>query len=138
MQEYKVELLDLRAISRASDRSTTKVDLIVDYVAYPWIVAGECNLREVHQSYELYVRAIDGLTDAEHDSAYAIILPLVGVKLLSVQRHEVTLVAWINAENSNNFRVPNAKYDPTMLPGAFTCTACDEHHLIVPEAYQYF
>jgi hypothetical protein len=141
---YKAEATDLRAISRDSARLVTHVRLYVDWDnrnAIEWLTLGASSVRYNSSTHKhsLEARLGGGATDFEHDSAYAIRLPLIGLKFddLLVYNHQTRLVGWVDPEDEENFRVPRPGYDPTKLPDAFTCKECKgkDKHVIVPEGY---
>lgn len=141
-EKYIPEYTDLRSITRHSNCCRTIVKLKLGWNAeLKWLEFGQATIdhREKAQIHILNSRLASGATDFEHSSAYAIQLPLIGLRLeeLGVYHHSTHLVAWIDSERdsfSNNFRVPRPGWDP--FANAVQCNdeLCkDEHHLIVPE-----
>ena len=141
----EIERLDLRSITRSSDRAFTRVILIDDYAfehvdrRIDWILLGESNLRTDVREPWLESHLNKGVTDFEHDSAYALRLPLIGLTLggLAVMNNVVHFKAWINPNRPDDFHVPEPKYDPTKHPDACECPDCkgDDRHIIVPEGF---
>lgn len=151
-------LTDLRGICRERDRCVARVDFMDDYghKRVPWIITGQAQFRAESESgrrpgeyrFEAY---LDNATDFEHDSAYAIRLPLVGVQFVSGYYHTMTFVALVDPspvgqEFGNDFGVPRAGYDPRKHPDAQTCRdkRCHEEdeggkvrksHIIVPQGF---
>ena len=82
-----------------------------------------------------------GVTDFEHDSAWALRLPLIGLTWdgLLVHYHTAHLLAWVDPDDLDGFNVPGPGYDPAKLPGAHKCKdkQCLKNdptgHIIVPE-----
>jgi hypothetical protein len=87
-------------------------------------------------------------TDREEDSAYACILPLIGVEIASVYYHNTTVSAWIDPDCATpftQFHVPKPGYDPREHKDAVMCQSesCLETpledgggpHVIVPEGF---
>lgn len=151
---------DLRPITRMADRchAVVVVELGFDKKVR-WLELGQVQLRRQRESsginaYRLEAYLTEGVCDFEHDSAYALRLPLIGVQLgdLGIHYHNTVLTAWIdpNAVDtfSQDFHVPRPGYDPTKHPKAVTCEGIyDEKkkkyckwnegkpHVIVPEGF---
>jgi hypothetical protein len=111
-----------------------------------WLVFGQANLRPSRDRpdgrWRLDARMTGGVTDFEHDSAYALKLPLIGVVFENVDYHASVFTGWvdpnINVDDSSEFRVPRQGYDPTKLPDAHMCKTgeCKKNpHIIVPEGF---
>jgi hypothetical protein len=133
-----MDVLDLRSVTRDSDKTECRI-LLQDHPrhpASPWIILGQVLIRLDRHLPLLMARAKAGVTDFEHDSAYVLRIPLIGVKLLEVD-HEVELEAYIHPgkEGRDDFLVPVDGYDPEKLEGATICEECEEKHVIVPEGY---
>jgi hypothetical protein len=75
-------------------------------------------------------------TDFEHDSAYALSLPLIGLEFQGVHYHQTQIRAWVGV-NPEHFHVPLPGYDPTKHPKAVVCTNCPKKHPIVPEGFYF-
>ena len=137
----KIEHIDLRKICRETDLVEVKVSFMdYDHRGEPWITLGQASLRKSGRGgWELFARM--DATDFEHDSAYAINLPLIGLELDSVYYNRCNFVAWVNpnlGELDPNFRVPTSSdYDPTKLEDAYMCEmdGCEKSHPVVPENY---
>jgi hypothetical protein len=141
-----VEETDLRPISRRGYRCLTTVRLFPNWDpanAVTWLKIGEARLRSARDGradgrwlLEAYLTA--GTTDFEHDSAYAIRLPLIGVQFEGVDYHATRVSAWVDPGNDfEDFHVPRPGYNPMALPNAEKCTdkRCEEPHVIVPEGF---
>jgi hypothetical protein len=83
----------------------------------------------------LRIRLKGRAVDFEHDRAYALWLPLIGVQVDSVYHGMVDFMGWIHPNSLDDFRVPPAGYDPVGHPETVTCTQCDEPHPIIPEGF---
>lgn len=124
--------------------------------ATPWLWLGESSLLRPGNGtghvwwLKSYLGPRAGLpegvpTDREHDSAYACRLPLIGVEMESIQYHHTVVVAWIDPDNPEDFRVPLPGYDPRTHPEAVLCEDPDclkmpteeggGPHIIVPEGF---
>lgn len=139
MAKPSIQLLDLRPISRSSDLCEVTVTLenIQHLRNFLWIRAGQADLRLERRQW-LNVRGPDGVTDSEHDSVHILSLPLIGVTMQHVFSHNVTISAYIDPSEVQDFRVPPPDYDPTKHPEAYTCKdpRCERPHIISPRCYQ--
>lgn len=129
-------VLDLTAITRDTDVCSTRVRLHLDWdTRLDWIVMGLANLDYSDGTKSWRLTARMSATDFEHDSAYAIVLPLVGVTFESVMYGCTQLVAWVDGSRNDDFHVPEPGYNPMTLPNTTKCKQCkgDDAHLIVPE-----
>lgn len=127
---------DLRSITRRSKTRQTCVDLHVDGRRIPWLRCGEANLRYFERPMSWQLGAyLSRATDPEHDSAYALRLPLVGLTCTSVLDHVTTCNAWVAADADRDFHVPRPGYDPAHHADAVVCGTCKPKHRIVPEGF---
>lgn len=137
---------DLRAITRDTDKCRTVVALYLDdYTRTSWLRFGQAQLssERLAGQYRLEARMTEGVTDFEHDSAYALRLPLIGVQLDGsfVRYHTTYLIGWIDPNAEEDFHVPDPGYDPAKLQDAYRCrdARClrdnPDGHIIVPEGY---
>ena len=130
---------DLRGITRDIDRTETRVVLgsFDDREAYTCLVLGSTNLvhNERLDTWRFSARVRDGATDGEHDSAYAIRMPLIGVRLDNVNCGTTCITGWVDPVVDNDrrgdFRVPPLGYDP--FAGSTRCDTCTDAHRIVAE-----
>jgi len=108
-----VNVLDLRPYSRRPDVCLTEVLVQTGWSSEMtlWIQAGEASIRinDHNQTADLKVYW-DGVQDAEHDSAYILVLPLIGVKMTLLHCHTVSLIAWIDPNEYEGFNVPLPGY----------------------------
>lgn len=142
----KVETVDLRSITRRSDKCLTTVMLQLTWderEKVKWLVFGEAHIQKFERKGQYLLKAYlpAGVTDFEHDSAYAFRLPLMGLEMdeLFLSYHQTRLRAIVDPNNSDDFRVPRPGYDPLKMEGTHTCKAYDQckekPHLIVPEGF---
>lgn len=143
-----VKYTDLRSITRSSDTCRTSVLIHLDWeTKVPWLEFGQAEIRfqkESSQSdgrHRLEARMTAGITDFEHDSAFAVRLPITGLTFQGVNYHRTRFTAWVDPNEdpafSPDFRVPRAGYDPTKHKDAHKCKQCKgkEGHIIVPEGF---
>jgi hypothetical protein len=141
-----VELVDLRSITRHSDKVETHVSVAEspwDGTRHTWIVCGESMLRKrasrglgTVPEYTLGAYLTAGVTDFEHDSAHAFCLPLLGLHFDGIAMGRVWLGAVIDPRNGDDFRVPAPGYNPMEHEDAYECKdeRCSaQPHIIVPE-----
>lgn len=138
--------VDLTNITRNSNASLTEV-FIHDSIygkSFPWLKLGESSLEKNRAgSFRLKAYLTAGVTDAEHSSAYALILPLIGVDFddMYIYNNITHLIGWVDSTDIDTFCVPLEGYNPMELPEASVCKdkACVKEnpssHIIVPEGY---
>lgn len=138
---YKPEKTDLRAICRRSDTCLTTVSLRMSWADrdFEWLVLGEAQLTSRdggNKGWQLRAYLTSGVTDFEHDSGYALRLPLIGCELDSVYYHSTHIVGYIDPElrDHPDFHVPRSGYNPMKHEDAIECEECEgDPHIIVPE-----
>lgn len=134
-----VQRTDLRLITRSSDRCETSIRICLDGLNFvEWLVLGEAGLSQnkTIRNWALRAHLPEGVTDFEHDSAYALTLPLVGVEFLRTDYQICQFNGWVDANDFYGFRVPRPGYDPMKLKDSRKCRSgpCrKEPHVIVPE-----
>lgn len=137
-------LLDLLEITRGFDALRTEVRIQVgkpwENRTEPWILFGQARLFAIDNprrgEWQLNAYLPTGVTDFEHDSGYALKLPLVGVQFTGVLYHFAQFTAWVCPTDPADFRVPNPGYNPMKHPEAYTCRegVCQRApHIIVPQ-----
>jgi hypothetical protein len=99
-----VKETDLLSISRGTDKCRSYVSLEWDWeTRVTWLKFGEATLRkkgEKHDGrWDLEARMGLGATDFEHDTAYALRLPLVGVEFEWADHHQFRFRAFVAAIN---------------------------------------
>ena len=145
-------MTDLRPISRDAERCVATVILRVDWDSrnnMEWLVLGAASIVKRSEKCEgqWSLQARMDATDFEHDSAYVLQLPLIGLTLdgLAVYNHIAHFVAWVDPNNPGDFHVPRPGYDPTKEDGATICKrkecvktekgVTSHGHVIVPEGF---
>lgn len=139
------ELTDLRSITRDTDKVVTRVCLersVYNDKRIDWLVFGSMNLRYFDRSHlqpywQLGARMDKGVTDFEHDTAWALRFAIIGLHYHGCEYHH-RWSGYVEMHDPEEFNVPLPGYDPANLPDA---TDCDEescleaegHHRIVPE-----
>ena len=134
----KVELTDLTDITRNSKIAKTTVYLQDRYGnKVPWLILGEVEVRNEGKICWLSAYLTEGVSDFEHDSAHAVRLPLIGLKLDHVWYHTTYITAWIDPNDSESFHVPKPGYNPMKHPEACMCEAdyCEPHMMVPPGYY---
>lgn len=141
-----IEHIDLRAVTRDSDRFVCEIRLDTgDYSKNgplkPWITCGRIGVqfpeRRGSRPATLSARAAYGVTDFEHDSAYIFKIPVSGWEVSFIDNGMV-FAGCVIVGDAEDLRVPTKPgYDPTKLDGAAVCKDkhCDKPHGIVPEGY---
>ena len=138
-----MKFTDLRNITRDSNIIETSVSAYMGATwegiaaMNEWLKLGACDIREEREqgAYRLTAYLPYGVTDFEHDSAYALRLGLVGLEFATMYNGSVHLLAYIDPNCSSEFRVPEPEYNPMKLEGAYECSDCEDRHIIVPEDY---
>lgn len=102
---------DLRSITRNADSCLTLVSLVHPSSENQlWLMFGEAHIRECKPKHELCAYLHEGATDMEHDSAWALRVPLIGLTYQSVAYHTLTCQAWVapweDAPFREDMRVP--------------------------------
>ena len=134
---------DLRAITRRSATCLTVVSIKWDWqTEINWLTFGEAQLRHHERlgTHELMAYLTNGVTDFEHDSAYALSLPLIGLRFTRLDYHSTYFDAWVDPSHDVNrgFRVPRPGYNPMEHPESIMCKDkknCTDGHIIVPEGH---
>jgi len=131
---------DLTSITRSADKVKTVVYLCDEFGhrELKWLVFGECCLlpaRENQRPTRWLLQAYlgHGATDWEHDSAYALRVPLTALDMQMVMGSNVMLGAVIDGRNPDDFRVPPPDYNPIAAGEVCDSDSCERKHIIVPE-----
>lgn len=145
---------DLRGITSDTKRciSIVTLDMGVNErgseTKLKWLVFGAAMLKQARDNFdgrwflEAYMK---DATDFEHDSALALRLPLIGLRICRVRHQHTIMAAWVdpNEDVSSDgrwaeFHVPRAGYDPTKHPEACVCKTgqCkSKPHPMVPPGF---
>jgi hypothetical protein len=139
-----VEPVDFRPITRNADKIVTRVMLGNPFSGGRklWLTLGECKLfKPVERDsmrWRLDAYLPYGVTDFEHDSAHAVILPLLAVTHGSSLFGHLWFDAIIDPTDPEDFRVPDTSYNPMEHKDARQCDydSCrDTPHIVVPEGF---
>lgn len=127
-----VELNDLRGICRSSELLFCEVDVEDPrHSRVTWLKLGEVNLRKnERQGYWQLTSYLANATDEEEDSAYALQLGIVDLRLVLMSHHTFMYEAWIHPD-VEEFRVPDPGYDPRNHTDATICDTCEFPHPII-------
>lgn len=112
-------LVDLRKVTRDSDRSFTRVSVVGLGQSYLWLQAGALCRLEMGSRYQwLGCRYVRHVRDEEGDAAYAFRFDVIGAKVEDISDGAVRVSAWMGAEYSSryNFCVPSAMPDLKAFP----------------------
>jgi len=145
-KRYEPELTDLKAITRNSDRCLTRIFISDKYGMNQreWLRFGQCQMDDHDRKKTTTIKAyLLNATDFEHDSAYALQLPVVGLYFDSLFYHTVTFGAWVAPDAGPDkdgrwasFHVPRPGYDPQQHEESKECSDCHcDRHIIVPEEF---
>jgi hypothetical protein len=141
LSKVKIDRVDFRKITRRSKTCVTTVTIHLDWnTRVEWLTFGEANIQkfENQSRYLLKSYLLEGTTDFEHDSAYVLRLPLIGLEFGDLYYHRTSFSAIIDPNNPEDFRVPGSGYDPFKMKEIVRCKdgSCAKHpHWIVPEGY---
>jgi hypothetical protein len=133
--------IDLKNISRSIDKIVTEITIGRDYDRQEQvkISLGEISLTEGDNrsrgQWSLRAYWDGGMTDPEHDSAYILWLPLVGLQLDMIHYGQTILKGFVGGGDSSDFRVPGPDFKIKRLEAAEKCTQCrgKDKHLMLPE-----
>jgi hypothetical protein len=127
-----VEFNDLRGICRYPELLFCEVEVEDPrYSRVPWLQLGEVNLRKnERKGYWQLTAYLANATDEEEDSAYAMQLGIVDLRLVLMSHHTFMYEAWLHPD-VGEFKVPDPGYDPRKHADAKICTTCEFPHPIV-------
>ena len=128
----KLEPIDLRSVSRDSDRAL--LEIFIGTGRDPWIKAGRATLQKIGRGWLVKVRAHEGITDCEHDSAYVLYFSILGLEMEYCESHFFRYKAVMGVD-PDNFNVPSPGYNPEEVQGTEMCARCPEPHPIVPSGH---
>jgi len=136
-----IEPIDLRSLSRDSDKIRTVVRVYFGYDSHPWMELGAVQLRapeNTHLNPQWVLSAyLKNATDFEHDSAHVLRMELIGVTCTGVRYGRTHFDAWIKSDAPEDFNVPSPGYNPLKHADTDWCEECegDGRHAIVPEGF---
>lgn len=131
--QLDVDLTPITRLREGSDKALTLVYLEVDYKPKLWFKCGEVNIHpKPNGDYGFSARLPYGVTDVEHDGAYAFNIPIIAVNFEFVSNGHVKLDAYIKPPQDQygweDFHFPKKLID---LESAEMCSYCEEPHPIV-------
>ena len=129
-----IEFVDLTKVTRGSDKVGTTIYIHMRN-RYKWLEFGQMELRQDVDPNRIIARG--HATDFEHDAIYILRLPVLGVRLESINYGVTVLEAYVYPNDDPNypdFRVPSPGYNPMGAKGARMCRECGDH-VIVPEEF---
>jgi hypothetical protein len=126
--------LDLRPVTRNSNREETRIYAIINAERFLWIRCGLISRFEIEAKGQWLGAYFDfGITDASEDSAYAFHIDVVGAQLSMIHNGVVEVRAWIagGAEDRESFHVPTEEYDLSKFEWcpADECQGDERHQL---------
>ena len=152
-----VKETNLLHISRGIEMCRSYVQLDWDWqTRITWLTFGEATLRTNDRrdgKWNLEARMGHDACDFEHDTAFALRMPLIGVEFEWADHHMFRFHGFVDPsldldDRHNGFNVPAPGYDPTKHPEAHMCEGIyDEKkklyckwnsgkpHVIVPEGF---
>lgn len=124
--------VDLRAVTRDAHLVTTYIAVKFGGMYVPWLEFGSLSTMGDGKTF-IGARFGSGVTDFEHDSAYALRVDVIDVQLVSIQDGCVDLRAWVAAEDADGLNVPSKSILSLEELGVEPCSECegDEKHLII-------
>ena len=142
--DMEVKENDLRSITRNSDTCLTTVywrpGEAWNRESRKWLLFGEAQLRKCSNDGDMVwwrlASYLKGRTaDFEHDSAFALRIPLVAFEFIYMERHRARFVALVHPGMPDEFHVPLPGYNPLEHLLTHPCPTCTDGdaHLIVPE-----
>jgi len=135
-----IQFTDLTSITRDADKAHTRVRILEDKYepSKPWLDFGELQLRNEGRICWLAAYLSNGVTDFEHDSAYALRLPIIGLRFEAIMYHTTYITAWVDPDGTEDFNVPRPGYNPAKHPESVMCNSeycVREPHIIVPQGF---
>jgi hypothetical protein len=137
---FTLPTLDLRPFTRDSKKISTSIFLKgfrYDDKQFLWIKAGSIDMRKTpeqgdKEQYTLQSLRLRGYTDCEHDSAKALTIPVVGLRMVTGWGGNLRFTGWIdfNPTRAEELRV----FNPSAVdPEASVCNdeRCGKPHPIV-------
>lgn len=125
--------LDLRALTRNSDRAFTRISVLHNTYRHVWIRAGLLTGLEIQASRRQWLGAFydHGITDEGDDSAYAFHIAVVGLHVDVIHYGVTQLRGWIaaGAEDAERFKVPKTVPKLDAFEWCVRCTG-DERHQV--------
>ena len=114
---FELPTLDLRPFTRDSNKIYTRIFLKgfgYNCKQFLWIKAGSIEMRKTpeqgdKEQYVLQSHRLEGYTDFEHDSAKALTIPMIGLKMVTGWGGSLRFTGWIdfNPTRAEELRVFN-------------------------------
>lgn len=138
LEHLGVQPVDLREISREGP-TVTEVQLVGNYRLRDetWLTTRRVEIRKEKAPGEvtLVSRMKKGVTDQEHDSAYALLLPLVGFRFEDCVYGVVEFAAYVKTPQDtydrDALRVPEPGDDPLVDAQMCESDHCSDPHPII-------
>lgn len=150
---YKVaptglKTVDLTSLSRRGDKLLTYIQLEdPDLERYfdreengvkrrdSWLKFGACRITNEGRNCFIGSRMRDGITDFEHDSAYAVHISLIGLQYKFTDNHTSHFEAFLTT-TPEDIRIYPADFEPEKVKGSWKCkqSHCDKH-LMLPDGF---
>lgn len=140
--EHIIPHTDLRSITRGAETARTTIEIIDRYdnaARHLWITCGQVSLRQDDRrpgDVTITCYLTEGVTDFEHDSAYAFHLDLIGWVFRGVDYGAVSFYGWLPSDIGwpGEFRVPGPGYNPMEDSDVYLCNedycAKDPHPMV--------
>jgi len=130
-----MDLIDLTHLCRTTNNRSTRVVLAPPYrgAREEWLKLGMADLIQ-HQDYWILKAYLKNAKDFEHDGAFALRLPLIGVTFEAIYANQTHMYGWVRPDDHEDFNVPtSSSYNPFL--NATVCDQCEEKHYVVPEGF---
>lgn len=122
--------VDLTEITRHSNVCRTVVFIQLDWALKTrtkWLTLGQARIRKRREStydgaWVLDAYLVEGATDFEHSSSFALCLPIIGLTYQGTEYHKSEFTAWVDPNDPEGFRVPPPGYNPMAHPEAEECS----------------
>jgi hypothetical protein len=127
------DLVNLCAVTRDAHLVTTHISVKCNGEYFRWLEFGSLTTMGDRKSF--IGARYEGVTDFEHDSAYAVRIEVIDVQLVNIYGGCIELKTWVSAEDERGVSVPRKSILSFDELGAVPCE--DEHcvgeesHLIV-------
>jgi len=125
--------LDLRAVTRNSDRAFTRISVLHNTYRHVWIRAGLLSRIELNPGKRQWLGAYydHGIADESEDSAYAFQIDVVGLHIHMIHYGVTELHGWIAAESDDSvrFKVPRTVPDLETFEWCRRCKGEKSHRV---------
>lgn len=126
-EPFVVEALDMLKFTRNADKVRTYISIYDPYAERretPWIICGDIQIssRDNVNVWDIGARMGHGVTDFEHDSAYAFRFEAVGLQFDGQYFGRMQFTAWINPNDPETFYIPKTAANPLEAKDTAHCT----------------